>query len=123
MSTKNIAGERNSAARAKTLVMTALLGMPLATSDLLASAKIAYPNPAHTANSTPETAMSPDESLETMRAMPTIAIVVAITQRREGSEREMMNVSAPVRSGALPNATTVPTATPVERTAAKNVAP
>jgi hypothetical protein len=67
--------------------------------------------------------MSLAASLETISAMPTIATVVAKSHRRDGSERPRMNDSAPVMRGALPRATTVPTATPVDRTAAKNVAP
>jgi hypothetical protein len=55
--------------------------------------------------------------------MPTIASVVATSQRRDGRDRVITNDSAPVISGALPSATTVPIATPVERTAAKKVAP
>jgi hypothetical protein len=64
-----------------------------------------------------------DASLDTIIEIPTIASVVATSQRRDGRDRVITNDSAPVISGALPSATTVPIATPVERTAAKKVAP
>jgi len=64
-----------------------------------------------------------DASLDTIIEIPTIASVVATSQRSDGRDRFITNDSAPVISGALPSATTVPIATPVERTAAKNVAP
>jgi hypothetical protein len=64
-----------------------------------------------------------DASLDTIIEMPTMASAVVPSQRRGGRDRFITNDSAPVISGALPSATTVPIATPVERTAAKNVAP
>jgi hypothetical protein len=58
-----------------------------------------------------------------MRLMPIIANVVVPSHDRDGALREKNAVIAPVMSGAEPSATTVPTATPVDRTALKNAAP
>ena len=59
----------------------------------------------------------------TMRLIPIIANTVVKSQESDGALREEIAVIVPVISGAEPSATTVPTATPVERTALKNAAP
>ena len=59
----------------------------------------------------------------TINAMPPIATLVASIHDRDGRERNSTTDNMPVRMGAEPSATTVPTATPVSCTAAKNVAP
>jgi hypothetical protein len=55
--------------------------------------------------------------------MPIIAYTVLASHERDGALRENAAKIVPVMSGAEPRATTVPTATPVERTALKNAAP
>jgi hypothetical protein len=52
-----------------------------------------------------------------------MANTVVTSHEIDGALRDEIAVIAPVISGAEPSATTVPTATPVERTALKNAAP
>src|SRR5689334_14019635 len=55
------------------------------------------------------------------RTTPITAHPVATNHGRDGSRRVTSHSSSPVSAGAAPSATTVPTATPLERTPAKNV--
>ncbi len=54
-------------------------------------------------------------------ATPITAHPVATNHRCDGRLRVTSHSSIPVNAGAAPSATTVPTATPLSRTPAKNV--
>ena len=79
----------------------------------------AYPRPAPSASATPPISTPPPRPPSVRIAQPATAAAVATIHRRVGRPPRVSQTSRPVKTGALPIVTTVPTATPVRATAEK----